>query len=153
MSDNTNMVDLPWHDGTTRVVPEWTLYQTELGTMLTARDGGYSHGSRSETTPVRWFYPHRKASAAVRIFIEAPEPPVKAAPEPPLPELPTSTGAIIAEFLGGKATHWSVRLDHDGVWRSEGIVFSEHKLRQMLKDGYAVVVFEGQGTPAPESGE
>lgn len=215
MTDNAKMVDLPWHDGTTRTVPEGTVYETKFGLVRVALDGGYSDGPDPEKLLGKSIYTHISSSFAVRIFTEAPEPPVKvtvptglgaivslptlpndpgfvltregwlglnvvvkfdpseisgllhdggarvlyegddrkAAPEPPLPELPTNTGAIIAEFLRGKATYWSVRLDHDDKWRSEGVVYPKYKLRQMLRDGYAKVVFTGEGTPAPESGE
>ena len=44
MTDNARMVDLPWVDGTTRTVADWTVYQAVSGTLLAARDGGYSDG-------------------------------------------------------------------------------------------------------------
>lgn len=85
----TNMVDLPWHDGTTRTVPEWTAYKAANGQLHFARNGGYSNSlSPEEPFGIR-LYRHYEDSAAVRIFTEAPEPPVKV-------EVPTGIGAIVS---------------------------------------------------------
>ena len=83
MTDNTKMVDLPWHDGTTRTVPEWTPYVGRDGNLAYAREGGYSF--RSDKPP---FY-HDDDSAAVRILTEAPEPPAKVT-------VPTGIGAVVS---------------------------------------------------------
>ena len=83
MTDNTKMVDLPWVDGTTRTVPEGTAYQSLDRRALYAHRNGYNlrHGG---------FYSyHDSTSAAVRIFTEAPEPPVKV-------DVPTGLGAIVS---------------------------------------------------------
>lgn len=212
MSDNTNMVDLPWHDGTTRVVPEWTVYEATNGCVHFALHGRYSSSPK-------WSYPHFPGSAAVRILTEAPEPPVKAnvptslgaivspspfsnnlgyvltqngwcglftgrrynpseiadelrlgarvfyegddrkaAPEPPLPELPTQHGALIAEFRDGQATGHTWRRSDLGTWDTVlGNIVPPDDLRHWLRDGkdgctYRVV-FTGEGTPVFESGE
>ena len=81
MTDNARMVDLPWVDGTTRTVPERTVYESQAGTVHVARDGGHR-------SPL--------ASPAFRIFTEAPEPPVKV-------DVPTGIGAIVWT-LGSRAT-------------------------------------------------
>ena len=86
MTDNTRMVDLPWHDGTTRTVPEFTPYVERIGVVLFARDGGYSHRGIADSP----FRSHDSYSAAVRIFTEAPEPPVK---------VPTGIGAVVSFAL------------------------------------------------------
>lgn len=83
MTDNTKMADLPWHDGTTRTVPEWTPYVGRDGNLAYAREGGYSF--RPDKPP---FY-HDDDSAAVRILTEAPEPPVKV-------NVPTGIGAVVS---------------------------------------------------------
>ena len=84
MTDNTKMVDLPWHDGTTRTVPEFTPYVTRSGVVLYARDGGYSYTGGADSC----IHLHHE-SAAVRILTEAPEPPVKV-------DVPTGIGAIVS---------------------------------------------------------
>ena len=96
MTDNTKMVDLPWHDGTTRTVPEGTVYESELGPVLAAREDGYSSGLDPESEYGGQIYRHFPTSAAVRIFTEAPEPPVKV-------NVPTGIGAIVSF-----ATHPSI---------------------------------------------
>ena len=73
MTDNTKMVDLPWIDGTTSIVPEWTVYVKRDGYPAFARDGGYS----CQLDPAALVHVHRSKSKAVRILTEAPEPPVK----------------------------------------------------------------------------
>lgn len=83
MTDNARMVDLPWVDGTTRTVPEWTVYEAADGRILYARKNGYSQRNR------RYFSYHDEDSAAVRILTEAPEPPVKVT-------VPTGLGAIVS---------------------------------------------------------
>ena len=89
MTDNAKMVDLPWVDGTTRTVADWTVYQAVSGTLLAARDGGYSDGIDPNKTWSETIHPHFSGSAAVRIFTEAPEPPVKV-------NLPTCLGAVVS---------------------------------------------------------
>ena len=86
MTDNTRMVDLPWHDGTTRTVPEFTPYVERIGVVAFARDGGYSYRGIADSP----FRSHDSYSAAVRIFTEAPEPPVK---------VPTGIGAVVSFAL------------------------------------------------------
>ena len=84
MTDNPKMVDLPWHDGTTRTVPEWTPYVNRSGVVLYARDGGYSYTGGADSC----IHLHHE-SAAVRILTEAPEPPVKV-------DVPTGIGAVVS---------------------------------------------------------
>ena len=86
MTDNPRMVDLPWHDGTTRTVPEFTPYVERIGVVAFARDGGYSYRGIADSP----FRSHDSYSAAVRIFTEAPEPPVK---------VPTGIGAVVSFAL------------------------------------------------------
>ena len=85
MTDNTRMVDLPWVDGTTRTVPEFTPYVERIGVVAFARDGGYSHRGVADS-PICG---HDDDSRAVRILTEAPEPPVKV-------NVPTGIGAILS---------------------------------------------------------
>ena len=89
MTDTTKMVDLPWHDGTTRTVPEWTVYEAANGSLFTARDGGYSLAVDPEKTFGNRLYHHSPDTSAVRIFTEAPEPPIKV-------DVPTGIGAIVS---------------------------------------------------------
>lgn len=89
MTDNTRMVDLPWIDGTTRTVPEGTIYVAESGAPYVAREDGYSYGIDPNAPWGETIHPHFTHSAAVRIFTEAPEPPVKVT-------APTGLGAIVS---------------------------------------------------------
>ena len=92
MTDSPKMVDLPWVDGTTRTVPEFTPYVERAGVIAFARDGGYSYRASSDSR----INPHDHDSAAVRILTEAPEPPVKV-------DVPTGLGAVVSF-----ATHPSI---------------------------------------------
>ena len=85
MTDNTRMVDLPWVDGTTRTVPEFTPYVERIGVVAFARDGGYSYRASADSR----IHPHDHDSAAVRVLTEAPEPPVKV-------DVPTGIGAVVS---------------------------------------------------------
>ena len=85
MTDNTKMVDLPWHDGTTRTVPEWTRYEGRDRYLVFARDGGYSFTDGTGSMLHR----HDDDSKAVRVLTEAPEPPVKVT-------VPTGIGAVVS---------------------------------------------------------
>lgn len=87
MTDNTRMVDLPWHDGTTRIVPEGTAYMAVNGFVYLAQDGGCI--SARDAARGGRIHSHFPCSAAVRIFIEAPEPPVKV-------DVPTGIGAVVS---------------------------------------------------------
>ena len=87
MTDNTRMVDLPWHDGTTRTVPEGTAYMAVNGFVYLAQDGGCI--SARDAARGGRIHSHFPCSAAVRIFTEAPEPPVKV-------NVPTGIGAILS---------------------------------------------------------
>lgn len=88
MTDNTHMVDLPWHDGTTRTVSELTPYVERAGVIAFARDGGYSYRASADSR----ILPHDHDSAAVRVLTEAPEPPVKI-------NVPTGIGAIVSSSV------------------------------------------------------
>lgn len=87
MTDNTKMVDLPWIDGTTRTVPEGTAYMAVNGFVYLAQDGGCI--SARDAARGGRIHSHFPCSAAVRIFTEAPEPPVKV-------DVPTGIGAIVS---------------------------------------------------------
>ena len=134
MTDNTRMVDLPWHDGTTRTVPEGTVYESELGPVLAAREDGYSSGLDPESEYGGNIYRHFPTSAAVRIFTEAPEPPVKV-------DVPTGIGAIVS---GRWAPDRPVFvLDRHG-WRGlrSNSQFDVSKIAEALREG-ARVLYEG----------
>ena len=87
MTDSTKMVDLPWVDGTTRTVPEGTAYMAVNGFVYLAQDGGCI--SARDAARGGRIHSHFPCSAAVRIFIEAPEPPVKV-------DVPTGLGAVVS---------------------------------------------------------
>ena len=87
MTDNPRMVDLPWHEGTTRTVPEGTAYMAVNGFVYLAQDGGCI--SARDAARGGRIHSHFPCSAAVRIFTEAPEPPVKV-------DVPTGIGAIVS---------------------------------------------------------
>ena len=84
-SSDARMVDLPWIDGTTRTVPEWTAYESQDKGIAYARDGGYSYRPNSGEL----LFAHHSGSRAVRILTEAGEPPVKVT-------VPTGIGAIVS---------------------------------------------------------
>ena len=129
MTDNTRMVDLPWIDGTTRTVPEFTPYVTRSGVVLYARDGGYSYTGGADSC----IHLHHE-SAAVRILTEAPEPPVKV-------NVPTGLGAIVSASMYPNEPCYV--LGPDG-WRSlrTYIKFDPSEIAEELRDG-ARVLFEG----------
>jgi len=81
------MVDLPWHDGTTRTVPEGTAYMAVNGFVYLAQDGGCI--SARDAARGGRIHSYSPASAAVRIFTEAPEPPVKV-------NVPTGLAAVVS---------------------------------------------------------
>ena len=85
MTDSTKMVDLPWIDGTTHTVSEWTPYVGRDGYLAFAREGGYSFKRTAGKIP----FDHSADSAAVLILAEAPEPPVKV-------DVPTGLGAVVS---------------------------------------------------------
>ena len=128
MTDNTRMVDLPWIDGTTRTVPEGTAYQSLDRRALYAHRDGYNlrHGG---------FYSyHDETSAAVRIFTEAPEPPVKV-------DVPTGLGAVVSSAVFPDNPGFV--LTRDG-WRGLHTYTECHpsEIADRLRDG-ARVLYEG----------
>lgn len=133
MTDNTKMVDLPWHDGTTRTVLEWTIYEAANGLLLVARAGGYSHVTASKSSGLR-VYRHSGASVAVRIFTEAPEPPVKV-------DVPTGIAAVVSAPMFPDRPGYV--LTRDG-WRGLRThrAFDPSEIADQLRDG-ARVIFEG----------
>ena len=132
MTDSTKMVDLPWIDGTTRTVPEGTAYMAVNGFVYLAQDGGCI--SARDAARGGRIHSHFPCSAAVRIFIEAPEPPVKV-------NVPTGIGAIVSEPLGSHLP--SYVLTGDG-WR--GLMthraYDPSEIADGLRDG-ARVLYEG----------
>lgn len=143
MSDNTNMVDLPWHDGTTRVVPEWTVYEAANGSFFIARDGGYNYGGypglkhRTQT--------HSSGSVAVRIFGELYEPPVKV-------EVPTGIGAVVSPSPFSNNLGY-VLTQNGWCGLFTGLVYTSREIANELRLG-ARVFYEGDDKKAaPESGE
>ena len=135
MTDNAKMVDLPWVDGTTRTVSEWTVYQTASGAVCAARDGGYSDGKPGPNAPMgETIHPHFIHSAAVRIFTEAPEPPVRV-------EVPTKIAAVVSSAVFPDDPGFV--LTRDG-WRGicTGTEYDPSEIADRLRDG-ARVLYEG----------
>ena len=129
MTDNTRMVDLPWHDGTTRTVPEWTPYVNRSGVVLYARDGGYSYTGGADSC----IHLHHE-SAAVRILTEAPEPPVKV-------DVPTGIGAIVSSrWYRDDPAYVLTRQGWRGL--SAGYPYEASEIADALRSG-ARVLFEG----------
>lgn len=140
MTDNTKMVDLPWVDGTTRTVPEGTVFAPNDGALYAARDGGYSAGIDPSTPWGETIYPHIADTRAVRILTEAPEPPVKV-------NVPTGLGAIVSlpklsnepgyvlTRSGWRGLRTRVECDPDGI-------------ANVLRDG-ARVLYEGVDKDTP----
>ena len=133
MTDNTKMVDLPWHDGTTRTVLEWTIYEAANGLLLVARAGGYSHVTASKSSGLR-VYRHSGASVAVRIFTEAPEPPVKV-------DVPTGLAAVVSLSISPDSPGYV--LTRKG-WRGlrTDLTIDSSQIANELRDG-ARVLYEG----------
>ena len=131
MTDNTRMVDLPWHDGTTRTVPEGTAYESRGGGVLFARQGGYSSYRRAVSS---FIHGHVHNSAAVRIFTEAPEPPVKV-------DVPTGLAAVVS--LAVSPDDPGFVLTRKG-WRGlrTDMPLDSSEIAYELRDG-ARVLFEG----------
>ena len=132
MTDNTKMVDLPWHDGTTRTVPEGTAYMAVNGFVYLAQDGGCI--SARDAARGGRIHSHFPCSAAVRIFIEAPEPPVKV-------KVPTGIGAIVS--LPNDKRRPGFVHDWKG-WRGLGLGkrYEVSEIADELRDG-AVVLYAG----------
>lgn len=130
MTDNTRMVDLPWIDGTTRIVPELTPYVERVGVIAFARDGGYSYRASADSR----IHPHDHDSAAVRILTEAPEPPVKV-------DVPTGLGAVVSSAVFPDNPGFV--LTRDG-WRGLHTYTECHpsEIADRLRDG-ARVLYEG----------
>ena len=134
MTDNTKMVDLPWIDGTTRTVPEFTPYVERIGVVAFARDGGYSLAVDPEKTFGNRLYHHSPDTSAVRIFTEAPEPPVKV-------DVPTGIAAVVSASMFPDRPGYV--LTRDG-WRGLRThrAFDPSEIADELRDG-ARVLFEG----------
>lgn len=130
----TKMVDLPWHDGTTRTVPEGTVYEADNSFVFVARDGGYSIAADPEKPFGSRIYQHYDKSTAVRIFGELPEPSVKV-------EVPTGIGAIVS-FASLPDIPGYV-LTRDG-WRGLSLSnpYDTEKIANRLRNG-ARVLYEG----------
>lgn len=129
--NNTKMVDLPWVDGTTRIVPEWTVYVDRDGYLVYARDDGYSIRSGAAS------YPHADHSVAVSILTltEAPEPPVKVT-------VPTGLGAIVslAPPLSDDPGYVLTRKGWRGLRTYKE--YDPSEIAQRLRDG-ARILYEG----------
>ena len=134
MTTNPRMVDLPWHDGTTRTVPEGTVYESESGLVCAARDGGYSLVANPKKDSGNQIYSHLHNSAAVRIFAEAPEPPVKV-------NVPTGIGAVVSDYAFKR---WPAYVLGREGWRglSSGRPCEASFIADELRDG-ARVLYEG----------
>ena len=140
MNDNTRMVDLPWTDGTTRTVPEGTPFETKAGTVYAARDGGYSNIIHSKEGYAFWVESHRPITAAVRIFTEAPEPPIKV-------NVPTKIAAVVSLTVFPDDPGFV--LTRDG-WREicTGTEYDPSEIADRLRVG-ARVLFEGVDEDTP----
>lgn len=130
MTDNTKMVDLPWHDGTTRTVPEGTAYQSlDLRALYAHRDG---YNLRQGGV----YSYHDETSAAVRIFTEAPEPPVKV-------DVPTGLAAVVSLSISPDSPGYV--LTRNG-WRGlrTDLTIDSSQIANELRDG-ARVLYVGVG--------
>lgn len=136
----SNLVTIPWHDGSEREVEYDTLCLDTDGDFVQARNGGWAYYGGSVT------HPWGAGIYATAIFTKVEEP-----PEPPL-KLPTTEGAIIAAFKDGKATGWSASLGYDGCWegyRNDDSVYSPSQLRAYIEGWPRLtfkVIFEGEGS-------
>lgn len=132
MTDNTHMVDLPWIDGTTRTVPEWTKYESQDKGVAYARDGGYSYRPNSGEL----LFAHHSGSRAVCILTEAPEPPVKV-------DVPTGLGAVVSLSIFPDSPGYV--LTRNG-WRGlrTDLTIDSSQIANELRDG-ARVLYEGVG--------
>ena len=132
MTDNPKMVDLPWNDGTTRTVPEGTAYMAVNGFVYLAQDGGCI--SARDAARGGRIHSHFPCSAAVRIFTEAPEPPVKV-------DVPTGIGAVVSSAVFPDNPGFV--LTRDG-WRGLHTYTECHpsEIADRLRDG-ARVLYEG----------
>ena len=131
MTDNTHMVDLPWHDGTTRTVPEWTRYEGRDRYLVFARDGGYSFTDGTGSMLHR----HDDDSKAVRVLTEAPEPPVKI-------NVPTGVGAVTSRHLEPDRPSYARTSRGWWIGLHSGERYSESRIMDELRSG-ARVLFEG----------
>ena len=133
MTDNPKMVDLPWIDGTTRTVPEETLYESRVGGVLFARQGGYSSYRRAVSS---FIHGHVHNSAAVRILTEAPEPPVKV-------DVPTGLAAVVSLSISPDSPGYV--LTRNG-WRGlrTDLTIDSSQIANELRDG-ARVLYVGVG--------
>ena len=131
MTDNTHMVDLPWIDGTTRTVSEFTPYVERAGVIAFARDGGYSYRASSDSRT----QPHDHDSAAVCILTEAPEPPVKI-------NVPTGVGAVTSGHLEPDRPSYARTSRGWWIGLHSGERYSESRIMDELRSG-ARVLFEG----------
>ena len=134
MTDNPRMVDLPWHDGTTRTVPEGTAYMAVNGFVYLAQDGGCI--SARDAARGGRIHSYSPASAAVRIFTEAPEPPVKV-------DVPTGLGAVVSLSIFPDSPGYV--LTRNG-WRGlrTDLTIDSSQIANELRDG-ARVLYEGVG--------
>lgn len=136
----SNLVTIPWHDGSEREVEYNTLCLDTDEDYVMARDQGWAYYKDSPTNP--W----AEGTSVKAIFTKAEEP-----PEPAL-KLPTTEGAIIAAFKDGKATGWSASLGYDGCWegyRNDDSVYSPSQLRAYIEGWPRLtfkVIFEGEGS-------
>lgn len=143
----SNLVTIPWYDGSEREVEYNTLCLDTDEDYVMARDEGWSYQKEPTTT-----YPWAEGTSVKAIFTKAEEP-----PKPPL-KLPTAEGAIIAAFKDGKATGWSASLGRDSHWKTyshsdssdvDGIIYSPTQLRTFMEvwPSYTFkVIFEGEGS-------
>lgn len=136
----SEMVTIPWYDGSEREVEYNTLCLGTDEDYVMARNGGWAYYKNSLTKP--W----AEGTSVKAIFVEAEEP-----PKPSL-KLPTTEGAIIAAFKDGKATGWSASLGYDGRWRgysNDSSVYSPSQLRAFIEGWPRLtfkVIFEGEGS-------
>lgn len=140
MTNNTRMVDLPWVDGTTRTVPEGTIYVAESGGPYVAREDGYSYGIDPNAPWGETIQPHLTHSVAVHIFTEAPEPPIKV-------NVPTKIAAVVSLTVFPDDPGFV--LTRDG-WREicTGTEYDPSEIADRLRVG-ARVLYEGVDEDTP----
>lgn len=132
---NEKTCTIPWHDGTDREVEVGTACETKSGFIRYASEGGYQT-NRGESNEV-WPWGSRKV---VRIFTEAPEPPVKV-------NVPTGLGAIVSL---PDPPHNPCYVLTRGGWLGLSLRFEcdPDGIANMLRDG-ARVLFEGVDKDTP----
>ena len=135
---NERTCTIPWHDGAEREVEIGTACEGDTGYLRYADKGGYqlSRSDLGNGDPHPWGY-----RSAVRIFAEAPEPPVKV-------NVPTGLGAIVS-LVPPISDDPGYVLTRDG-WHGLRTYteYDPSDIAHRLRDG-ARVLYEGVGEDTP----